>query len=521
MKPRKNFKSANTKVESKSSPIAKTESSHTPRIMFPDNGTHSRYFDSEKFLGKGYDDIVYRIFNTIERLLDSAISTGQQTHAYTTLVCYCTGGAIHLFEFCNVLMNSKCFLNLTCSDITEDFIQDFAEFLRQKKIKTQRYIFARVKAILTEREFDINAAWFPSNSFAKRDPNEAPRATCYTPQEHMSLERALSQEVHSILRGSTPLSPEQLAYCLIALADKTGANLQPLLEIDVTAVTEHPFHPQKRILNLYKRRGNKIQPISLTSEEKEKGSDLTEATPFIEKMLNTIISRNDSARKSSTYPFRIFVAPDTPNGAGTGKALTKQAIRGAIKNLVKKHCLQSTDGTPLVVNFERIRKTWVNNIYALTNYDPYSTAALANHGIKVSNDHYLQAPPDSKKKHYFMGEVRVEELLAHRCDKTIIASCSDARNGERAPKDGGLCMQVLGCFSCSNFVVTADDLYRLQSFYLYCLRQREKLGTKAWKKVYGLISRIVTNDILPQFDKKLVENAFVKARETPHPAWNK
>jgi len=118
-----------------------------------------------------------------------------------------------------------------------------------------------------------------------------------------------------------------------------------------------------------------------------------------------------------------------------------------------------------------------------------------------------------------MVEVRVKELLDYTYEPTIIASCTDLKNGDRAPKDGSLCVQVFGCFSCSNFVVTADDLYRLTSFYFYCLRQRKSLGAWAWKKTYSTILRTITKDILPKFGKKLVEDAFTKARITPHPAW--
>jgi len=514
MRHRKTFKSnlletnAGLEIDSVSTDIA-------PCIEFPENSTGQRKFDSKKFLGKGFDDIVLTSFSTIQRLLSSAIDTDQQTRSYTTLVSYCIGGLTHLFDCCDYLIKSKHYSSLNCGDINANFIISFSDFLEMKPISTQRHIFARVKVILTEREFSVNPSWFPTNSFAKKDPNEPQRSISYTPGEHVSLKKALATEVHKILRGVCPLTPEQLSYCLIILADKTGANLQPLLEIDVTAVTEHPFHPQKRILNLYKRRGNTNHPISLIPNNKDGESDFAETTPFIEKLLNVIISRNDAARKSSRYPTRVFVGPD----GASGKALTMAALRVAIKKLVRNHALKSTDGKPLIVNFKRLRKTWVNNVYKLNNYDPFSTAALANHSVKISNDHYLQAPPDSKKKHHVMIEVRIKELLNHTFEPTIIASCTDLINGDRAPKDGSLCLQVFGCFSCSNFVVTADDLYRLTSFYFYCLRQRVKMGARAWKKTYSSILRTITNDILPKFEKKLVEATLTKARTIPHPAW--
>ena len=520
MRHRKNFKS--NLLESAADVELKIDSANTdvaPCIQFPENSTGQRTFDSKKFLGKGFDDIVLTSFSTIQRLLSSAIDTDQQSRSYTTLASYCIGGLNHLFDCCDYLIKTEHHSSLKCEDITKDFILNFYDFLEMKPITTQRHIFARVKAVLREREFSISPSWFPNKNFAKKDPSEPPRTTSYTPSEHVSMQKALAIEVQKILKGVCPLTPEQLTYCLMTLADKTGANLQPLLEIDTTAVTEHPFHPQKRILNLYKRRGNKNQPIPLIPNTKEGEPDFAETTPFIEKVLNAVISRNDIFRKSSSFPSRVFVAPDSANKGKSGKALTKGAIDLAIKKLVRNHALKSSNGKPLVVNFERLRKTWINNVYKLNNYDIFSTAALANHSVKVSNDHYLQAPPDSKKKHHDMVEVRISELLNYTCEPTIIASCTDPVNGDRAPKDGSLCLQVFGCFSCSNFVVTVDDLYRLTSFYFYCLHQRKKLGAKTWKKAYGAILRTITNDILPRFEKTLVEATLTKARATPHPAW--
>lgn len=520
MRHRKSFKSnlseAGAVIELK---IDTATTDVAPCIEFPENSTGIRKFDSKKFLGKGFDDIVITSFNSIQRLLSSAIDTDQQSRSYITLASYCVGGLKHLFDCCDYLIKSGHYSSLNCEDITKEFILSFSDFLEMMPISTQRHIFARVKAILIEREFGIDSSWFPANSFAKKGPNEPPRATSYIPGEHVPLQKALAIEVQKILKGVGPLTPEQLGYCLMTLADKTGANLQPLLEIDITSITEHPFHPQKRLLHLYKRRGNKSQSIPLIPDKNVGDPDFVETTPFIEKVLSAIISRNDVIRKSSSFPSRVFVAANSANEGRSGKALTKTAIRVAVKKLVRNHALKSVEGKLLVVNFERLRKTWTNNVYKRNNYDPFSTAALANHSVKVSNDHYLQAPPDSKLKHHTMVEVRVKELLDYQCEPTIIASCTDLRNGDRAPKDGSLCVQVFGCFSCSNFVVTADDLYRLTSFYFYCLRQRKTLGARAWKKTYGAILRTITNDILPKFEKKLVETIVTKARTTPHAAW--
>ena len=39
-------------------------------------------------------------------------------------------------------------------------------------------------------------------------------------------------------------------------------------------------------------------------------------------------------------------------------------------------------------------------------------------------------------------------------------------------------MEFLNCFRCSSFVVTADDLHRLLSFYWLLVRERGRIGAK-------------------------------------------
>ncbi|WP_154617980.1 hypothetical protein [Pseudomonas syringae] len=487
-----------------------------PLISFPSNATDSRSFDSRKYLGKNYDAIVLMTFATVSRLLKCAIDTAQQTHAYTTIVSYCTMGLTYLYEYCEHLINTKTYDVINNSDITEEFILEFVNFLMLKQIKSQRHILTRVKSVLIERECAANPNWFPTNSFPKRDPDLPPRSTPFSKQERKSLTAAVTSEVKSILMDKKPLAISELAYCLVLVANKTGANLQPLLELDITAIIEHPLHPHKKLLILYKRKGNTTHPIPLAPEHPE--TDYVELTASIEKTIRSIILRNANARESSTFPDRVFVAKSITNPEAAGIALTGKRVRDAIKTLAKNHSLKGDDGKQLVVNLERIRKTWINNLFEVSGQDPFITAALANHGVKVSNDYYLQAPPDAQKNHAFMGEVRVQELL-QPASSTIIASCRDNLQGERAPKNGSICMQVLGCFDCSEFIVTGDDLYRLCSFYFHCFRNRSRLGVKQWRQTYSAIVRTIQNTILPNFDKKLVAVAMDKARTQPHPAW--
>ncbi|HEP9852780.1 TPA: hypothetical protein VDW31_006079, partial [Pseudomonas aeruginosa] len=148
---------------------------------------------------------------------------------------------------------------------------------------------------------------------------------------------------------------------------------------------------------------------------------------------------------------------------------------------------------------------------------------------KVLLDSYLEAPADAEKNWALMGEVRNKELLENdHADlgiipvkevNTAVARCKDTVNGHRAPKNGSHCVEFLNCFRCSSFVVTADDLHRLLSFYWLLVRERGRIGAKNWVRLYRHIIKIIDEKILPKFDKSTVVAAREKARQNPHPFW--
>lgn len=121
----------------------------------------------------------------------------------------------------------------------------------------------------------------------------------------------------------------------------------------------------------------------------------------------------------------------------------------------------------------------------------------------------------------FLGEARVHEMRKgkHSSQKTPLAGCNDNVNGHRAPKNGSICTEMLGCFRCKDFVVTEEDLYRLFSFYWAVIRERNDFGIKRWNKYLKHIVRIIDNDISPQFDVVFVNQIKEKAKKNPHPFW--
>jgi hypothetical protein len=192
------------------------------------------------------------------------------------------------------------------------------------------------------------------------------------------------------------------------------------------------------------------------------------------------------------------------------------------KKWVKEKDLKNDNGEPLQVNISRFRKTFENRIWELSGGDPFVTAALANHSVKVSQTHYLEAPKEAEKNFNYMGKVRTQELLSNVKvieNNTPVSKCSDISN--RTDKNGNkiYCTDFLSCVRCRNMVVTKEDLYRLFSFYWLIVYEREQIGAKRWSKYFAHIIRIIDRDIAPQFDADYVATIKAQAQANPHPAW--
>jgi hypothetical protein len=173
----------------------------------------------------------------------------------------------------------------------------------------------------------------------------------------------------------------------------------------------------------------------------------------------------------------------------------------------------------------RLRKTFENRLFTLSGNDPFLTAKLGGHSVKVSNDHYLEAPENAERDWRFMGQVRTDDLLSYGknsaslYDSTPVAQCQDTLSGDLAPKNGTHCQKFLACFRCRSFVVTSDDLYRVFSLYWLLIRMRQLMGPNAWNRVYGHIIRTIDRDIAPRFDAELVAIKRQLAKVDPHPMW--
>jgi hypothetical protein len=506
-------------------------------INFPESPLTVRKLDFGRYYGAGRDEVTYYCHQVIEVLLGSAIASQGKTKSVASIITYAKRVSRSFLCYCS-FMSMAVKGEIGLRHIDRGFVASFIRYLEASGAgyTTQKNIYTCCKSVLGElvRCGLLSSDIFPPNPYPHSNRRKSSEKA-FSKKEFTQVINALKREVIAVKEASGPILAEGLAFCAIAIVARTGLNLTPLIELSMGCLLPHPLRRDRSILITYKRRAHKVNYQSVSSGAVSTLDDevdtLSVVMPDISAIINMVAERNGSIRGSGEWSDRLFVRerPLKNPDERTSAPITINTINRALEALVVRHELISDNGGRLVVNISKLRKTFANKIWELSGNDPFLTAMLAGNTPKVLLDSYLEAPADAEKNWALMGEVRNKELLENdHADlgiipvkevNTAVARCKDTVNGHRAPKNGSHCVEFLNCFRCSSFVVTADDLYRLLSFYWLLVRERGRIGSKKWVKLYRHIIKIIDEKILPKFDKSTVLAAREKARQNPHPFW--
>lgn len=483
------------------------------RVSFPESATSKKTYDFAKHYGHGFDPIIAAMQQSIEIMLS------ENTRAQTTISNYCYDG-IKRFSDYLVIHQAALERELTLEDVTLTLITSYIHHLKTHYTRAAKAYYTHIKSVLVAMQ---NKQWlarfeFPKNTFPHSNRKQKGQKA-YSRAERQRVVYALKKDVNAIIEKNEPLIGYELTLCLLAIAARSGMNTTPLLEMTVDSIQDHPLKDDRKLLVLYKRRGNSTQIQSLRwSKEVKKAQTVM---PDVAVIVDHIIKMNDEIRNElntdSVFVYRAANKPISP------RFLSDTTLNLNTGKWVKQRKLMNDNEEPLQVNVSRFRKTFENRIFELSGGDPFVTAAIAGHTVKVSDSNYLEAPAESEKNWQFMGKVRTEELLGNikvTGENTPVAKCAKLptkdKNGQKL-----YCMDFLKCLRCRNMVVTKEDLYRLYSFYWLIIYEREEIGARKWKKYYSFIMRAIDRDVAPQFDADYVESIKAKAKIDPHPAWKK
>lgn len=504
-------------------------------VEFLRNTYNLRRFDFVRWYGVGIDPITYACQRQIERFLvgqDGAVTD-------TTVSQYCAGGLRNFLDYC-VLRSTAFGRNLTLADVSRELIDCFLAHLACLDVATitQKTIYSQTKPVLLalgrrgliSLTTSGDAATFPRNPF----PNISRKSKgekALSKQERQALTIALRQAIKPIWDENPPVTSELLVLALLIVALHTGRNSTPLLEMGRDCLRPHP-KDNTVFLVLWKRRGYNTSKVALRTESN--AERLLESTPSVKNNVERLIRRVMELTQSLDAE-----APDKLKGrvwlyrtsAGKVTALTTGVLAWRTNQFIAMNGLTDNNGGPLRVNISRLRKTFANRIFELTDGDLTITAAALGNTLPVTDQNYLRPDDNTHRNWQFMGEVLVNELLTRTIGATYkvtpIGRCADSTNGQYAPKrEGATCMSFMNCLRCRHYAVTAEDLYKLFSFYFRILAERSCMNKRRWSQNYAHIPRLIDHYIVAEgvrrgiFKTETVEASRELARAQPHPFWS-
>lgn len=507
-------------------------------VEFGRNASNFRRFDFARWYNSGIDPITYACQRQIERFL-----AGQEGTVTTpTVVGYCIG--LRYFLDCCVLRATAFGRELTLTDVNQDLIDGYLGHLAGLGVATtaQKTFYTHTKPVLLalgRRELiplvtSGDAATFPRNPFPNSN-RKVKGERALSKRERQEFAIALRQAIKPIWADDVPVTGELLAYALLIVALHTGCNTTPLLEMGRDCLRSHP-KDDTVFLVLWKRRGYNTSKVALRAE-----SDLErllESTPSVrinvERLIRRVMALTDplDAEALDDLKGRVWLYRSR-RGKGFGQitALNAEMLATATNLLVAKHGLTDSGGKPLRINISRLRKTFANRIFELTDGDLATTAVALGNTLQVADQNYLKPDENARRNWQFMGEVLVQELLTRTIGATYrdtpMGHCADPENGQYAPKrEGATCMNFMNCLRCKHYAVTAEDLYKLFSFYFRVLTERSHMDKRRWAREYAHIPRLIEHYIVAEglrrgtFKASAVEAAREHARTQPHPFWS-
>lgn len=508
-------------------------------VAFGRNSTSIRNFDFAKWYGSGIDAITYACQRQIERFLDgqdNAISV-------TTVVSYCSTGLNYFFDYC-VLLAVAYERDLALIDLNRSLIDGYISHLRGRSVATtaQRNYYSKTKAVLTAlgRRGLIplitsgDAVSFPRNPFPNNGRNNNAE-TALSKRQRQEFGAALRQAIRPIWIDDISLTGDLLVCALLVVALHTGRNTTPLLEMGRNCLRPHP-KDDTVFLVLWKRRGYRSSKVALRAESK--AQRVLESMPSVrvnvERLIRRIMVLTEPLDSEAPHELkgRVWLYRSrAKNALGQVTALLPSALEHGISRLVAEYGLKDSDGKPLRVNISRLRKTFANRIFELTDGDLATTAAALGNTPRVADQNYLAPGENARRNWRFMGEVLVDELLTETIGATYkenpLGRCGDPVNGQFAPKrEGATCINFMNCVRCKHYAVTAEDLYKLFSFYFRVLTERSRMDKRRWTREYAHIPRLIDHYIVAEglrrgiFKVAAVDAARERARSQPHPFWS-
>lgn len=508
-------------------------------VEFSRNASSCRSFDFAPWYGADIDVITYACQQQIRRFLAGMDGPVEAS----TVANFCLGGLRRFLDY-SILRATAFGRDLTLTDLDRNLIDGYLGHLAGLGVNatSQKSYYNGAKSVLLAlgRRGLItliasgDSATFPRNPFPNSN-RKMKGETALTKRERQAFASTLKQALRPLWCDEFQVTGELLVYALLTVALHTGRNTTPLLEMGRDCLRPHP-KDNTVFLVLWKRRGHNSSKVALRAESKAERA--LESTPTVRTNVERLICRV----MALTEPLNAEAPADikgrvwlyrSRNGRNVGQVttLSNRSLDVTIKRLVADHQLTDSNDQPLRINISRLRKTFGNRIYELTDGDLATTAIALGNTPSVADRNYLSAGEDTRRDWRFMGKLLVQELLSQTIGATYketpMGRCADPLAGQYAPKrEGAVCFAFTNCLRCKHYAVTANDLYKLFSFYFRVLAERSRMDKRRWEREYAYIPRLIDNYIVAEglrrgtFKPAAVDATRERARNLPHPFWS-
>lgn len=378
--------------------------------------------------------------------------------------------------------------------------------------------------------------------------------------EQQRLANALKSDIVDLHFGRLEISGSEAAtvhYALIAM--RTGSNPTPLLEAQRDAVGDG-LREGKKVLRLSKTRASKTvekavrdraqlanaaptETDGAAADESDIRAIPMDAVAIWRRQLEVTEPLREAAPTEARNSPWLYVSAKLNDDTGRVVRLSSQMMAENLVRIVQRHGIQGDDGKPLRLNTMRLRQSFAERAWRLSEGDPLQVAAMLGNTPRVAGMHYASITDEIVATGAtFMGEalyptlrgvVQEQKTIPLRHEPTPTASCLDPRHGDRAPKDGSLCKKFVLCLFCRSFAVVGElnELWRLFSFQVFLQAELAHLDAlhgpqptdstevEDLRIVYRRAVAHIDSWTVLKFGKTLPAKAKAKAQRNLHPFW--
>lgn len=535
----------------------------------------TRTLELGNWLGRGIDSWVWAAVASLRAIL---LSGSKQT---VTVVTHLYGLRI-FFSFLTEARNVPRIA--APSDLSPQHVQEFASWLQKRgqrvgwSAASPRTIYAKWKPVIIEmfaqgfipgeQSQFFKRGILPWKTVAER------KQTSLSDAEQERLARAIKDDLIAIHHGRLTLKPIDIqALRLLLVAHRQGANATPLLEMRRDAIAPGLMPGTVRLRTIKYRSKRMRAGIGRAAPPKESveqvpGRDLF--FPLAEgAILLQAITETESLLEEAPvkYKNRIWLYRSQNWGAkDTVSSLTAGTLPISIDGLIKRHKLVGDDGLPLKVNLTRLRKSFFDRAFRLSDGDLAITANLMGNTPQVAGSNYptmnesRKAEAASYMNEDFTALMRRGSLAggsvatsgalrviavkpfkaasnghdSSELTPTAVAGCSDTLHGEHAPHDGhNHCSRYVMCLFCSSFTVvgTVEELWRLFSFQAFAkdelgyldrtlgLQRTDDERLEDLRDRYRLVIPYIDDFTRRQFPTSRIKQARDRTAADLHPYW--